>query len=151
MLVLTRKLKEQIRIGDDITVTILRISGSAVRVGIEAPGAVRVLRAELPVFGQEDEPSTPSTPVQVSAEVPSARNTSGVASRGCGGEAGLGPLARHRRATTAPLPAQRRANRLDGSLESRLDERASDLRTPGGGRPFPADHALSLDRIVHRG
>lgn len=48
MLVLTRKLKEQIRVGNEITITILRVSGKSVRVGIEAPREVRVVRAELP-------------------------------------------------------------------------------------------------------
>ena len=47
MLVLTRKTREQIRIGDSITVTILRLKGHAVRVGIEAPHEMRVLRGEL--------------------------------------------------------------------------------------------------------
>lgn len=47
MLVLTRKLKESIRIGDDITVTIVRVKGNAVRIGIEAPRHVRVIRGEL--------------------------------------------------------------------------------------------------------
>lgn len=48
MLVLTRKHQEQIRIGDNITLTILRIKGNAVRIGIEAPREVRVVRGELP-------------------------------------------------------------------------------------------------------
>jgi carbon storage regulator CsrA len=48
MLVLTRKRHEQIRIGDSITLTILRIKGNTVRVGIEAPRGVRVMRGELP-------------------------------------------------------------------------------------------------------
>jgi carbon storage regulator CsrA len=48
MLVLTRKLQEQIKIGDDVVITILQIRGQAVRVGIQAPRTVRVLRAELP-------------------------------------------------------------------------------------------------------
>jgi carbon storage regulator CsrA len=47
MLVLTRKQKETIKIGDDITITILRVKGQAVRVGIEAPRAIHVLRGEL--------------------------------------------------------------------------------------------------------
>ncbi|MBX3414764.1 MAG: carbon storage regulator [Pirellulales bacterium] len=50
MLVLTRKLKEQIRVGNEITITILRVSGKSVRVGIEAPREVRVVRAELPML-----------------------------------------------------------------------------------------------------
>lgn len=48
MLVLSRKVKEQVRIGDDITLTILQIKGKTVRVGIEAPRNVRVVRGELP-------------------------------------------------------------------------------------------------------
>jgi carbon storage regulator CsrA len=48
MLVLTRKLHEQIKIGQDITVTIVRLHRNQVRIGIEAPAHVRVLRGELP-------------------------------------------------------------------------------------------------------
>jgi carbon storage regulator CsrA len=47
MLVLTRKQKEIIKIGDDITITILRLKGQQVRVGIEAPREMRVARGEL--------------------------------------------------------------------------------------------------------
>lgn len=47
MLVLTRKEQEQIRIGDSITITIVRIKGNTVRVGIEAPRDVHVVRSEL--------------------------------------------------------------------------------------------------------
>ncbi len=48
MLVLTRKLQEQIRVGDNITLTVLRVKGNSVRIGIEAPKDVRVVRGELP-------------------------------------------------------------------------------------------------------
>ncbi len=47
MLVLTRKSQQRIRIGNDITVTILKVRGNAVSVGIEAPRDVRVVRGEL--------------------------------------------------------------------------------------------------------
>ena len=47
MLVLTRKHGEQIRIGDNITITVLRMKGKAVRLGIEAPADQSVLRGEL--------------------------------------------------------------------------------------------------------
>jgi len=53
MLVLTRRPQEQIRIGDDITITILRVKGNTVRVGVEAPRDVRVVRGELPEFDAE--------------------------------------------------------------------------------------------------
>jgi carbon storage regulator CsrA len=48
MLVLTRKLQEQIRIGNDIVITVLEFRGSSIRLGIEAPRDVRVMREELP-------------------------------------------------------------------------------------------------------
>jgi carbon storage regulator len=47
MLVLTRKYQEKIRIGDNITITVLRTKGKAVRLGIEAPSNVPVIRGEL--------------------------------------------------------------------------------------------------------
>ena len=47
MLVLSRKQNERIRVGDSVVVTIVRVSGDKVRIGIEAPADVRVLRDEL--------------------------------------------------------------------------------------------------------
>jgi carbon storage regulator len=47
MLVLSRKESQRIRLGDSIVVTIVKISGDKVRVGIEAPTNVLVLRDEL--------------------------------------------------------------------------------------------------------
>ena len=47
MLVLTRKQNEKVRIGDSITITVLRMKGKAVRLGIEAPQEVNVIRGEL--------------------------------------------------------------------------------------------------------
>jgi carbon storage regulator CsrA len=47
MLVLTRKYQEKVHIGDGITITILRTKGKAVRLGIEAPAEVPVIRGEL--------------------------------------------------------------------------------------------------------
>ena len=47
MLVLTRKTDQQIMIGDDIKITLLRIRPNSVRVGIEAPRNIRILRGEL--------------------------------------------------------------------------------------------------------
>jgi len=48
MLVLSRKLNEKIQIGEDIAITVLQITGNKVRIGIEAPQHVRVVRSELP-------------------------------------------------------------------------------------------------------
>lgn len=47
MLVLTRRANESIVIGDDITVTILAVTPSGVRVGIDAPRDTRIHRAEI--------------------------------------------------------------------------------------------------------
>ena len=47
MLVLTRKLLERIHIGDRVVVTVLEIRGNKVRIGIDAPNEIHVLRAEL--------------------------------------------------------------------------------------------------------
>jgi len=47
MLVLTRKQSEKIQIGENITITVVRMKGKAVRLGIEAPTNVNVLRGEL--------------------------------------------------------------------------------------------------------
>jgi len=47
MLVLSRRENERIRLGDSIVVTVVRLSGDKVRLGIEAPADVVVLRDEL--------------------------------------------------------------------------------------------------------
>ncbi len=58
MLVLSRRQAERIRLGDSIVVTVVRVSGDKVRLGIEAPSDVVVLRDEL----QDDEPVILKTP-----------------------------------------------------------------------------------------
>ncbi len=55
MLVLSRKAKQQIQIGPNITVTVLQVKGQSVRVGIEAPRDVCVLRTELAAKMPQDE------------------------------------------------------------------------------------------------
>ena len=47
MLVLTRKQNEGILIGSDISVTVINVEGDKVRIGIEAPKNIRVIREEL--------------------------------------------------------------------------------------------------------
>ena len=56
MLVLTRKAKEQILIGEDIKITIVRLQGNSVRIGIDAPREQRVIRGELEPSGLESDP-----------------------------------------------------------------------------------------------
>ena len=47
MLILTRKKDEAIRLGEDIRIVLVQIKGGQVRIGIECPSNVRVLREEL--------------------------------------------------------------------------------------------------------
>jgi len=47
MLVLTRKRTESIRIGDDIVIRVMRTAKGSVKLGIEAPASVRILRGEM--------------------------------------------------------------------------------------------------------
>ena len=47
VLVVSRKVGERILIGDKIAITIVKVSGSGVRVGIEAPNELPVMREEL--------------------------------------------------------------------------------------------------------
>jgi carbon storage regulator len=47
MLVLSRKPGEKILIGDNVTITVVRIGPNTVRIGIEAPQDMHILREEL--------------------------------------------------------------------------------------------------------
>lgn len=47
MLILTRKAGQGFTIGDDVEITITEISGDKVRVGINAPKHIKILRSEL--------------------------------------------------------------------------------------------------------
>ena len=71
MLVLTRKMDEKIHIGQDVTITIVRLQGNAVRIGIDAPRGVHIRRGELPATektesrGERSWPERPMTEGQV--------------------------------------------------------------------------------------
>jgi carbon storage regulator CsrA len=76
MLVLTRKYQEKIRIGDNITITVLRTKGKAVRLGIEAPADVPVIRGELSFESAADEARESEVDGAVAGPVTSKRSTS---------------------------------------------------------------------------
>jgi carbon storage regulator len=65
MLVLSRKVGERIQLGDNITVTLVKINGNAVRLGIEAPSHMTVMREEVATRNQ-------GQPAQVERPAPSA-------------------------------------------------------------------------------
>lgn len=56
MLVLTRKADQKIRIGKDIIITILKVQGEQVSIGIEAPKKLPIVREELleTIAGREE-------------------------------------------------------------------------------------------------
>lgn len=47
MLILTRKVGESLKIGDDITLTVIGVKGNQVRIGVEAPRDVEAHREEV--------------------------------------------------------------------------------------------------------
>lgn len=47
MLILSRKVDEKIKIGNDITITLIEVRGDQVKIGVEAPKNVKVFRQEV--------------------------------------------------------------------------------------------------------
>lgn len=59
MLVLTRKPLETIRIGEDVVIRVTRVGKGLVKLGIEAPATVRVMRGELACVEEKIPPVAP--------------------------------------------------------------------------------------------
>jgi carbon storage regulator len=47
VLILTRRIGETVMIGDEVTVTVLRVKGNQVRLGVNAPKSISVQREEI--------------------------------------------------------------------------------------------------------
>ncbi|WOJ93606.1 carbon storage regulator CsrA [Congregibacter variabilis] len=62
MLILTRKEGESLRLGDDITVTVVSVKGGNVRIGIDAPRNLAVHREEIYEKISEGEESAVKAP-----------------------------------------------------------------------------------------
>jgi carbon storage regulator CsrA len=62
MLVLARKASEAIKIGEDITVKVIAIRGGQVKIGIEAPSGVRIIRVESRPVPRDMPAAPPSAP-----------------------------------------------------------------------------------------
>ncbi len=54
MLVITRKQSELIKVGNDVVIKVIRTGRGSVKIGIDAPAHVRVLRGELCEFETEE-------------------------------------------------------------------------------------------------
>jgi carbon storage regulator len=76
MLVLSRKLNESIVIGDHIRVTVVGIRGNHVRLGIEAPGDVSIMREELLVHELDEDEQASHELVETSTSTESAWGSS---------------------------------------------------------------------------
>jgi len=61
VLVLSRKVSERILVGDKIVITVVRIGPNAVRLGIEAPNDMNIVREELFIESLEEEQLCEST------------------------------------------------------------------------------------------
>jgi len=69
MLVLSRKPGEKIVIGNNITVTVVAIAGNRVKLALEAPAQVPILRGEL-IDWHQPEPDLASKPVEWEVDIP---------------------------------------------------------------------------------
>jgi carbon storage regulator len=67
MLVLSRKLGEKVVIGRSIVLTVVAVKGNRVRLAFDAPGHVRIRRAELTCGRQESMGSNPLDPQLLTA------------------------------------------------------------------------------------
>ena len=84
MLVLTRKLGENIRIGDTVKIMVLEVRSGQVKIGIEAPAEVKVHREEIYARIQEEnrraqqpKPGDPEPPPPPTRESPGKTSGSG--------------------------------------------------------------------------
>lgn len=67
MLILTRRAGEALKIGPDVSVTVLGIKGNQVRLGINAPREIGVFREELVLRLNESEPAVALAAAAVTA------------------------------------------------------------------------------------
>ncbi|MFS0864952.1 carbon storage regulator CsrA [Fredinandcohnia sp. 179-A 10B2 NHS] len=65
MLVLTRKPNESVKIGDDIEITILAVSGEQIRIGIDAPKHIEIHRKEVYLDIQNENSQASQTPIDL--------------------------------------------------------------------------------------
>lgn len=76
MLVLSRKIGESLRIGEDIELVILDVNRGQVRIGIEAPKTTNIVRSELLSRGQGQQPQQDDStkPDDIAAQRPRVRH-----------------------------------------------------------------------------
>lgn len=107
MLVLSRKLNEKITIGENITITVVRVSGNTIRLGIDAPRDVRVVRGELESTaertGREDHLFKVLSDEPAADPAPTPDNTGPSVTLQSGSGLSKRPLRAYRRRLAAPV------------------------------------------------
>ena len=122
MLVLSRKLDESIKIGNDIKITILRVKGNTIRIGIDAPSDVRVIRSELKAMAEDgpandlDEMSSTVTAIVDSPATASTRLFVGKVTQ------------REESTTLQSVLSEVDSPSSDATLPLRMDDQAAPLR-----------------------
>ena len=109
MLVLARKKEQKIQIGRNITVTILKVKGQSVHLGIEAPGDVRILRGEFVAEGPKHDKSATEPPDSADRPTADCAATPKRGHRGSG---------RRRRRRGPPEPGKAQPTSADGPADS---------------------------------
>jgi carbon storage regulator len=75
MLIITRRPGEKVMVGDDIVVEVIEVSGSSVRIGIDAPRSVPVYREEIWAAVQAENKAAAATEVdRMPDDLPSPTN-----------------------------------------------------------------------------
>ncbi len=107
MLVLSRRPKESFRIGHDIVITVLEVSGDKVRIGIDAPAHVQVHRQEVYLEVQRANLEAASASPSAAADLAAAiRGTSSSPAAGSPGAAGPDSKAPESEAPESGEPAE---------------------------------------------
>ncbi len=65
MLILTRRVGESVMIGEDVTITVLRVKGTQVRLGVTAPRTVSVQREEISGRIKPENLATGEGPIEI--------------------------------------------------------------------------------------
>ena len=75
MLIITRRAGEKIRVGDDVVIEVMEVTGSTVRVGIAAPKSIPVYREEIWAAVQAENAAAAKAPAQL-PDVPAPASSS---------------------------------------------------------------------------
>lgn len=73
MLILSRRESERVYLGEDIVLTIVRVNGDKVRIGVEAPPNIKILRTELELETSSDASNQRAVPSTATSDANSVQ------------------------------------------------------------------------------